>query len=1026
MLLVQQEKLHFKDEKSDKVYEVYLYHIQEDEYVVNFKYGRRGKKLTEGTKTVFPVSIEQAEKVFTDLVKSKTKKGYKRVGEYDNDTPKTTSFISEELTESAARSVVLSYLKERSKGEVLSTNWKLSRIIWRAGELRIDEAVPYIAGMLPTLQEYELYSSVWTLGRIANAECYAALKILDVPKTALHYNIYVAALLHCKDSTSEKQIINLLPKQLAVLYKAGDLAGFINTMKDYLFVLKSQDASFLLSCYYLTINNAKLRELFIPILKDVKLIPGYWKYVRYIFKISEMIEDGDSFGVIARSINLQHAFYNKPAYGHRVHVRGDWVDVKTELASADSKIAFSDRTKTYLVKRAVKRLRRAGYDRQESYCKFAAGILTAYSEQDEREHQTLITHSWDRESRMSVRISNEFTRMSHVPYFYYILYGGGDRLKIHKYGKFYSDTDIKAQTQREDSFPMLWDRYPQYVVKVLTDCRQRQAMDFALLFLKERADVDQLLSLVDLTKMINHPFEEVLEYSLEFIEKKYDPSNPDVNLILSLISSENDKAIALAIRLLDKNKDPFLKNIDFIKTAIVSQNEQIHIWLRENIKANDFSKEEQQSIIDYCLEEYLNYEGDDFNTHSPDSLLDIFSESLGDTKSEAILDMLDHPKLQIQLLGAKLININKREAHDWPDKVLLRLIESEYSEIRDEGMLMLSTLTDDQLLEKEDFIGQLASSEHEDLRINARNIIGRLAPQHTKFAERVFNRLYKVLLDEHEDEELPTDVYQTIEAHLLDQTGQLEHDFENVLACHKREIHLLTHYFLIHHAELRTWSIERIAKMGGHDMKSIREQSHTFYQENIDKIKYHKYEAISILDTDWEDTRDFAHTYFEDHFDAAEWEPELIINLCDSIRPETQVFGTEILSKYFKEENGVKYLSSLSEHPDPTIQLYTTNYLDRFAFNNMEILQKLEPYFLRILGSINSNRAAKLRAIRFLEKQSKEGELQARYVAEILNELLGTIAIRENEAYVELLRQIELTHENIDTDIEIVPLEIRS
>ena len=45
-------------------------------YVVNFRYGRRGSSLTSGTKTASPVSLEQANKVFSKLVAEKMAKGY--------------------------------------------------------------------------------------------------------------------------------------------------------------------------------------------------------------------------------------------------------------------------------------------------------------------------------------------------------------------------------------------------------------------------------------------------------------------------------------------------------------------------------------------------------------------------------------------------------------------------------------------------------------------------------------------------------------------------------------------------------------------------------------------------------------------------------------------------------------------------------------------------------------------------------------------------------------------------------------
>ena len=64
MKLIKQKTLYFSEGKSDKVYEVDLYESEQDLYVVNFRYGRRGSNLREGTKTVFSVDYAEAEQIF--------------------------------------------------------------------------------------------------------------------------------------------------------------------------------------------------------------------------------------------------------------------------------------------------------------------------------------------------------------------------------------------------------------------------------------------------------------------------------------------------------------------------------------------------------------------------------------------------------------------------------------------------------------------------------------------------------------------------------------------------------------------------------------------------------------------------------------------------------------------------------------------------------------------------------------------------------------------------------------------------
>jgi bifunctional non-homologous end joining protein LigD len=72
---IQSASLHFRGCNSDKEYHAAI-EPQEEGYIVNFSYGRRGQTLNTGTKTSYPVSIHQATKIFDKLVASKLAKGY--------------------------------------------------------------------------------------------------------------------------------------------------------------------------------------------------------------------------------------------------------------------------------------------------------------------------------------------------------------------------------------------------------------------------------------------------------------------------------------------------------------------------------------------------------------------------------------------------------------------------------------------------------------------------------------------------------------------------------------------------------------------------------------------------------------------------------------------------------------------------------------------------------------------------------------------------------------------------------------
>jgi bifunctional non-homologous end joining protein LigD len=71
----QSVSLYLTEGSSDKEYHAQL-KPQENGWVVNFQYGRRGKALQSGTKTATPVDFALAQKEYTKLVAEKTKKGY--------------------------------------------------------------------------------------------------------------------------------------------------------------------------------------------------------------------------------------------------------------------------------------------------------------------------------------------------------------------------------------------------------------------------------------------------------------------------------------------------------------------------------------------------------------------------------------------------------------------------------------------------------------------------------------------------------------------------------------------------------------------------------------------------------------------------------------------------------------------------------------------------------------------------------------------------------------------------------------
>src|SRR5580658_5013082 len=76
MKLVAQKILFYQQGSSDKVYEIDLCEVGPGQFVVNYRYGRRGARLRDGTETPAPLPQRDAQRVFDKLAASKVAKGY--------------------------------------------------------------------------------------------------------------------------------------------------------------------------------------------------------------------------------------------------------------------------------------------------------------------------------------------------------------------------------------------------------------------------------------------------------------------------------------------------------------------------------------------------------------------------------------------------------------------------------------------------------------------------------------------------------------------------------------------------------------------------------------------------------------------------------------------------------------------------------------------------------------------------------------------------------------------------------------
>jgi len=142
--------------------------------------GEEGRELREHSHTPFGETLEKAESIFSDFISSHERRGFEITKKEDSDiqekeaTPTATpiqtidedspseAFKTKEPEDSKAKAI---RTRLKYPNEIPNTKWPLSRILWRAGQLKLDNLHHQIAPLIPELNELEANAAVWSLLR---------------------------------------------------------------------------------------------------------------------------------------------------------------------------------------------------------------------------------------------------------------------------------------------------------------------------------------------------------------------------------------------------------------------------------------------------------------------------------------------------------------------------------------------------------------------------------------------------------------------------------------------------------------------------------------------------------------------------------------------------------------------------------------------------------------------------------------------------------------------------------------------
>jgi hypothetical protein len=1031
MKLVKKIRLAFREGKSDKVYEVDLVELPGNEkarYLVNFRFGRRGSALREGTKTARGVTLAEAEALYRSVVVSKTNSGYREVS---GDAPATTrspppragadSTASRQASRTAA---LLEALEDENDSKLRA------RLIWNLGQ---GDPLPDLVPITAKARRgswVEDYAIAWTLGRWREGAAIATLEQLRRHDHAAVRELALEALLVTSSGSQAANLVHAekdeLPGPLRSALDAcseADIAAALTS-------LASQPSAALnralVICYHQALFLPAAQRALLKFFAGCALGPGVFKGLRHVFKAAEMRVDYDMFACLAHRFDTTPAFF-RSNYDW-VHIPGQGsITPSKELTRDNSRLAYSQRTRAYLRRRAWRALRRLGNADSAHYVALAVAVLLQVSDADAVEPVTRQRSRWNFQTRRTEALpKKEFDAFAPLTLFNHILRGANPAYRLSSTGAAW--VRIRPdENSRGEPFAHLWDRAPAAALDLLKRSRCEPVHDAALRMLAGQREFLDALSGGEIAQLLLSPYPQTARFALPLAQALFAHGAGDDHLMLALLQSTLPEAREFGTRVLEAQPN-WTANQSLLIELLLVFDAPVPAIVDRALEREPPPAETQAQVVAGVIGQVL---ARNLAIDAPvaEALAQLLAKRLPQGVAALPLTLLDRllsqPELGRQLLGARLLVAGNLEFSAIPGRLLQHIHGSAHEEVRAVAIALLSRQTTAQLLEQADSLAELLYQGSAVERREFLALFERLASGGGESEDRVLRALSPLLFRGEQDAGQNDDLVAFFARHQAGAARLFAKDMVWRLLQAQAVGAQRVGSSVLQLRAAGEFTVRQWARLGQHPDLAVRQFAMRAYEADEVAIKSNARDALRIFDTKWNDAREFAFGYFRERFGDADWNPEFIVGICDSNQPDVQAFGRELLQRFFHQEQGPHYLASLSEHPSVNVQLFVSNFLESHAAGQRERILALRGYFVTVLSLVNKARVCKDRVLEFLVREALRDPQVAAMVAEVFTRVSLTVVRQDRSQLISALIALQNAFPQLPVPIRALPVMSR-
>lgn len=1027
MKVLRQVQLFLQEGTSDKVYEIDLLEVSPGACVVNFRFGRRGTPLRDGTKTALAVEPAKAEKIFESLLAEKRGKGYREAGEAaaaGAKKPRGKAAETRQESSGRAAAMVLRRFDQRLP------DGQLDRLIWRCGERRLAEALPRLLELLPKASgRLRRYGLAWAFGRIGDPRALPALEILsrdDDPPTA-----FIAA--NARQLLLEEPVaavevaarLSSWPPELAAAVSHGSEEQLAAVAEPWLAASHWENLPEL----YLADRLPAIRRL---VLREAGRAPlqGAFPPLRRLFKAAELRCDGELFALLARRFDKEKARQSWAQGQRTVYLDFKPVKIADLLAKPGSAIGYTRRTRTYLRLRAARALRKLGELRDPAFLPMATSLLLSFTDQDAGTPRAFAVMDWETERQTTFYVDAWLIYWS----LSFLLYQNSPRYEKKKRGGWRCQRNYKPGKAppmvREEAFPELWDEAPEALFHLLERSRCAPVHEFAAKALAANRAFCGALDVPQLVTLIERPYEPTWQLGLRLAIQRWQ-AGPAVELLAALLRSTGSPARVQGLAWLAESPR-FFAHPRVVLALLLSPHAELRRALADHWRlAPPAATVDGQSLLTEVLRGLLEMDpaaegAGERAADAASAILVGFSAQLRQVDGELLGLLLGHPLAEVQQLAGRIV-AEHLPLDRLTSDLVARLLEAESAAVRAQGVIVLSRLPLAELQDADEVLLAFCVAKESEIRQAARFLVRKLQLEMPSAAGRLATALSSRLLRADRPAGLHHDLLPILREDLAPSLPGLGRPMAlRLLFARSAAAQEVGFEVLDLGAGWRELSIRELARLAQHEMAAVRVRSWETLEAEVARVRAVPTELIPAIDGIWADSRERGQRYFEDRFSGRDFDPVLLVALCDAVTPEARAFGREMLRRHFDGAEAETYLLRLAQHPSLDVQLFASGLLETHARGKPELLAQLLPFCGRVLARVYQGRAAKTRVLSFLHREGQSSEEAARLVLPLFENLSATIAIDDRAACLLALRDLRLAFPSLPSPLLARPAEERA